>query len=473
MPDNNLDQRIKDFGHQLFQLIEEEKPSIFKTDWWTGKVLEWAMHNEEFKVQLFRFVDVLPSLPSEAALVRHVEEYFGQSGQEVPAVLRWGSKSEGLLGGAVSRLLAASMKKNIEAMAGRFIMGDNVDQALKTIGGLRREGFAFCVDILGEAAVSEKEADGYQSQYLDLLDTFREVEGSWPALGDNESPLDWGHAPKINLAVKPTSFYSQADPKDFAGSVDGICRRLLPLAEKIAAVGAFLCIDMEQHRFKDITIAVYRRLKEQEGLRNYPYLGLGLQAYLKESREDLRTLLDWSAAGGIPIAIRLVKGAYWDYETVVAAANGWPSPVYAEKHQTDAAFEAMGAEILAHYQLCHLACASHNIRSIASVHETAVALNVPPERYEFQMLYGMAGPVRRAVLQKTGRLRLYGPYGDLLPGMGYLVRRLLENTSNQSFLRQRFVEGKEVEHLLEDPAAAKAPEEGLHLLLNLLRKDSR
>ncbi len=77
------------------------------------------------------------------------------------------------------------------------------------------------------------------------------------------------------------------------------------------------------------------------------------------------------------------------------------------------------------------------------------------------MLYGMGGPVRRAVLQKAGRLRLYGPYGDLLPGMGYLVRRLLENTSNQSFLRQRFAEGRETEHLLEDPAAAKAPEESL------------
>ncbi len=293
---------------------------------------------------------MLPSLPDDAALHRHVEEYFGQGGQEVPAVLRWGSKGEGLLGGAVSRLLAGSLKKNIEAMAGRFIMGDNAAQALKTIGELRSQGFASCVDILGEAAVSEEEAETYQRQYLELLATFVGAESSWPALGEGGGALDWGHAPKINLAVKPTSFFSQADPKDFAGSVDGICRRLLPLAEKIAAAGAFLCIDMEQHRYKDITIAVYRRLKEQERLRNYPHLGLGLQAYLKESREDLRALLDWSAAEKIPIAIRLVKGAYWDYETVVAAANGWPSPVYSQKHQTDAAFEAMAAEILAHHR---------------------------------------------------------------------------------------------------------------------------
>jgi RHH-type proline utilization regulon transcriptional repressor/proline dehydrogenase/delta 1-pyrroline-5-carboxylate dehydrogenase len=457
--DHNLEQRIQAFGHQVFRLIENERPSIFNTDWWTGKILDWAMRNEEFKVQLFRFVDVLPSLQSEAALLRHVEEYFGQGGSEVPAVLRWGSKSEGLLGSRVSKLLAASLKKNIEAMAGQFIMGENAAQALAAIDNLRQEGFAFCVDILGEAAVSEEEAADYQRQYLDLLASFSKRASDWLSLGGANSPLDWGDSPKINLAVKPTSFYSQADPRNFTGSVEGIYQRLLPLAEQAAAADAFLCIDMEQHRYKDITLAVYRKLKEQESLKNYPHLGIVLQAYLKESRNDLKELLEWSAKAGTPIAIRLVKGAYWDYETVTAAANGWPSPVFANKYETDTAFEEMAAEILAHHDLCHLACASHNIRSIAMVHQTAALRRVPADRYEFQMLYGMAGPVRRAVLKLTGRLRLYGPYGALLPGMGYLVRRLLENTSNQSFLRLHFVEGEGEEQLLADPAASRPARE--------------
>jgi RHH-type proline utilization regulon transcriptional repressor/proline dehydrogenase/delta 1-pyrroline-5-carboxylate dehydrogenase len=459
MKGSNLETRTRDCGRELFDLVKNDKPSIFNTGWWTGKVLDWAMQNEEFKVQLFRFVDVLPCLQNDAALAAHIEEYFGEASGEVPAVLRWGSKSHGPLGAGISKLLAASLKKNIEAMAGQFIMGENVDQALNAINNLRKDGFAFCVDILGEAAVSEEEAEDYQRQYLDLLATFSAIEESWTPLGDGKGPLDWGDSPKINLAVKPTSFYSQADPKDFAGSVEGIYRRLLPLAEKAAACGAFLCIDMEQHRYKDITLALYRRLKENEELRNYPHLGVCLQAYLKESRDDLRKLLDWSAAGKIPIAIRLVKGAYWDYETVIAAANGWPSPVYGSKRQTDAAFEEMAAETLARHELCHLACASHNIRTVAAVFETAATLKVPRGRYEFQMLYGMGGPVRRAVLKKTGKVRLYGPYGALLPGMGYLVRRLLENTSNQSFLRQHFVEGMDVDRLLENPAAGQAEEQ--------------
>jgi RHH-type proline utilization regulon transcriptional repressor/proline dehydrogenase/delta 1-pyrroline-5-carboxylate dehydrogenase len=154
----------------------------------------------------------------------------------------------------------------------------------------------------------------------------------------------------------------------------------------------------------------------------------------------------------LPISIRLVKGAYWDYETVVARQNGWDIPVYMIKGQSDAAYERQAKKVLENHQICHLACASHNIRSISAVMEMAKALNVPEDRYEFQVLYGMAEPVRKGIQKIAGRIRLYCPYGRLLPGMAYLVRRLLENTSNESFLRQSFVEEKELERLLENPA---------------------
>ena len=446
-----LEQRIQARGRELFKRVSGETPSIFRQDWWTGKVLDWAMHHEEFKVRLFRFVDVLPSLTSEESLLRHVEEYFGEGGREVPAVLRWGSKHEGVLGGYVSKVLAATLRRNIEAMAHIFIMGATAKEALASITALRREGCAFSVDILGEAAVSEMEAEEYQHRYLELLDTLASAAAAWPALAPGEGGLDWGHAPMINLALKPTSFFSRAAPMDFDRSVEAIYRRLLPLARRAKEIGAFLYIDMEQHRYKEMTIAVYRRLKETDDLREYPYLGLGVQTYLRETPADLDALLSWARHHRLPIAIRLVKGAYWDYETVIAAQNGWPCPVYTDKRQTDAAFERLAATILANHDLCPLACASHNIRAMAAVIEQAAVLKVPEERYEFQLLYGMAGPVRRALLQMTGRVRLYGPFGELLPGMGYLVRRLLENTANESFLRQSFVEGVDIDRLLAAP----------------------
>ena len=119
--------------------------------------------------------------------------------------------------------------------------------------------------------------------------------------------------------------------------------------------------------------------------------------------------------------------------------------------ETDAAFERMATTILQHHRTCHFACASHNIRSIAAVLEIARSLEVPDSRYEFQMLYGMAEPVRRAILAASGRVRLYCPFGEMVPGMGYLVRRLLENTSNESFLRINFSGKAGIERSLEDP----------------------
>jgi RHH-type transcriptional regulator, proline utilization regulon repressor / proline dehydrogenase / delta 1-pyrroline-5-carboxylate dehydrogenase len=149
--------------------------------------------------------------------------------------------------------------------------------------------------------------------------------------------------------------------------------------------------------------------------------------------------------------VRLVKGAYWDYETVKARQNGWPSPVWSVKAESDACFERVAALLLENADICRLACASHNIRSISTVLETARALGVPADRYEFQVLYGMAEPVRKGLLNVAGRVRLYCPYGNLIPGMAYLVRRLLENTANESFLRQSFAEEGDVARLLANP----------------------
>ncbi|HVO84830.1 MAG TPA: L-glutamate gamma-semialdehyde dehydrogenase, partial [Syntrophobacteria bacterium] len=111
----------------------------------------------------------------------------------------------------------------------------------------------------------------------------------------------------------------------------------------------------------------------------------------------------------------------------------------------------LAAKILENHGICHLACGSHNIRSISAVTELARALRVPEERYEFQVLYCKAEPVRKGLLKVAKRVRLYCPYGELLPGMAYLVRRLLENTANESFLRQSFAEGAEVDRLLANP----------------------
>jgi RHH-type proline utilization regulon transcriptional repressor/proline dehydrogenase/delta 1-pyrroline-5-carboxylate dehydrogenase len=207
---------------------------------------------------------------------------------------------------------------------------------------------------------------------------------------------------------------------------------------------------MESYKHKGIIIELYKRLKLE--YLDYPHIGIVLQAYLKDNDQNLADLLAWAKQQNTQISVRLVKGAYWDYETVKAKQNGWAIPVWTVKAESDAAFERQSRMILENHQICHYACASHNIRSISAVMEVARELNVPDSRHEFQVLYGMAEPVRKGILKVVGRIRLYTPYGNMVPGMGYLVRRLLENTANESFLRQSFAEDAQIERLLEDPA---------------------
>jgi len=459
MDREQLEARIHDTGRQLFALIGDEQPSLFQKGRWVGKVMDWSMRNEGFKVQLFRFIDVLPYLTTSESLSRHLREYFADAA-DVPPVFKWGLKGAGLGGRLGMRVVGASVRKNLEMMARDFIVGARVPETTRRLRRIRGQGFAFTLDLLGEATVSEAEADAYAQGYGRLLDALAEAQAGWPALGDRGGELDWGDAPRVNVSVKPSALFSQARPVDFEGSVEGILARLRPLCRSVAAAGGFLCLDVEMRTLKNITFELYRRLRSDPEFRHYPHIGVAVQTYLRETDADVEALLEWARREGLPISIRLVKGAYWDYEVAIARQRSLPVPVYTAKADTDAAFERNAERILRAHDICHLACASHNVRSVAAVLEMARALGVPEGRYEFQALYGMAEPFRNALLRLTGRVRLYCPHGELLPGMAYLIRRLLENTANESFLRQTFVEGAAADRLLARPVSSPAEPEG-------------
>jgi len=456
---DQLQTNILNRGREFFAALGNETPSIFKKNFWTGKVMDWSMSHEDFKVQLFRFIDVLPYLTTEEMLNEHIQAYFARE-ENIPAVLKFGAKSAGIGGRLGTKMLGKLIRKNLENMALQFIIGRSIPDTLKNIGKLRKKNFAFTLDILGEATVSEKEADLYVDNYMNLLEGLRQAQSNWPPLGRTDSTLDWGDSPKVNISIKPSALYSQINPADFKGSVEHILDRLKPVYRKIVEMNDFLCIDTEMRKYKEITFELYRRLRSESEFRDYPLLGLAMQVYLKNSDRDIDSMLEWARRQHLPISIRLVKGAYWDYEIVVARQSGWPIPVYTNKAETDAAFERSAEKILRNHDICHIACASHNIRSVCSVIELARSLQVPEDRYEFQVLYGMAEPFRNALMQMTDRVRLYCPQGELLPGMAYLIRRLLENTSNESFLRQTFVEGRELEQLLKAPNASIGEEDG-------------
>lgn len=446
--------QILQCGKRFFESVKAEKPSVFDKSQWIGKVMDWAMKDDAFKVQLFRFVDVFPYLNTGNSLSKHLQEYFGDQ-EGAPTLLKWSAKGSRFGGALGNKILTLAIRYNIKSMAKQFIIGENSKAAIKNLLKLRKEGFTFVVDLLGEATVNEEEAETHFHRYLKLLDAIGKSQRKWQPVSTPDTPntpsKDWGYAPMIQISVKVTALYSQIKPVDFENSVSKILQRIEPIYDKIIELGGALCLDMESYTYKSIIIEVFRRLRSHERFRHYPHLGIVLQAYLRDTEADLEQLIDWSKTQNLPIEIRLVKGAYWDYEVIQAEQHGWPPRVWNHKAETDAAFEQHALKILQNHAICYFACGSHNIRSISAVMETAKALNVPQNRYEFQVLYGMATPIRKGLHNIASRVRLYAPYGEIIPGMAYLVRRLLENTANESFLRLSFAEEADIKTLLQNP----------------------
>jgi RHH-type proline utilization regulon transcriptional repressor/proline dehydrogenase/delta 1-pyrroline-5-carboxylate dehydrogenase len=229
------------------------------------------------------------------------------------------------------------------------------------------------------------------------------------------------------------------------------------LLKAAADRGAFVYFDMEHYDVKDLTLRLFTELLDEPDLAHLD-AGVVIQAYLKDSVDDLARVIAWSSFRPRPVTVRLVKGAYWDAETVQARAEGWPVPVFADKAQTDANYERCVRLLHDHHGEVRAAFGSHNLRSLSYAVAYARSKGIPDTGYELQMLYGMAEPVHAAIRRLGFRLRVYAPVGELVPGMAYLVRRLLENTSNESFVRARFAEHRRIDELVAAPGVDRLPE---------------
>ena len=448
------ERRTMTYGREIFARVDRQGPPAFTPAWVDDRLMNWTMSDESLKVQLFRFVDALPRLTEPAAIAQHLREYLGQAENAVPWWIRTGVNllpARGLGG----RLLAWAARFNAEHLARRFIAGSNVPEVLKSIRTLRVKNQTFTVDLLGEATITEAEADGVQQQYVELLNGLRMIN-KWPEIPQ----IDRDHAgpmPRVNVSVKLSALFSQFDPIDPAGTTRVVCERLRPILRLARQNGAIVNFDMEQYSFKDTTLHIFRTILSEPEFRDWPDVGIAIQAYLKDTEADLRSLLEWVKARGAPVWIRLVKGAYWDYETVIAAQNDWPIPVWMQKHESDECFERCAGFLMEQYRHLRPAFGSHNVRSISAALAFAEQFDVPPGAYEFQMLYGMGDEFKDVLVGLGRRVRIYTPYGQLLPGMAYLVRRLLENTSNESFLRASSAGDTTEERLLMNPSAVKNP----------------
>src|SRR5438067_725800 len=439
-----LQTEIERRGERIFDLVDQHPESLFSKAGFYQRMMALSMRDEHFKVQLFRFVDVLASLHRGTDIVQHLDEYFAGMRNGYAPLIRTGVRAARIVPWVSGQLL----RWNVSGMARQFIAGRNPKDVMKMLRKRRSQGIGFTVDLLGEAVVSEPEANEYASRCLELLEHLgRETRGWTDPLGKNTELF-----PVVNLSVKISALYSQMNPADPADAIIHLAPKLRPILRRARDLGAFVNFDMESYAHKNATLELFRTLFTETEFRDWPHVGIVIQAYLRDAENDLLDLLDWGRARGTRFAVRLVKGAYWDFEKIKSRQNGWACPVFLQKPESDLNFELLTRILLENESTVTAAFGSHNVRSIAHAQALAEQLGIDRSRFEFQLLYGMAGPVKRALVEMGYRVREYCPVGELLPGMSYLVRRLLENTSNEGFLRAKFSENVSEAELLRDPA---------------------
>lgn len=449
----NLESSVLRIGEELARLSAGQSPTLFERQWWSQAAINLAMHDLDFKTQLFRFIDALPSVTDDRRVVTLAEEYFGTMADQAFG-LRWGLKALSATG-LGARLSGHAIRSQVEQMARTFIAGSSIEDALPTLGQLWKSGKAWSVDLLGEATISDREADRYRDRCLRALQELAQAATSW-----NEASLleqdHLGPLPRVQLSLKVSALSPHLDPIDPEGSFQSVAIRLRPIIDAAMRLPASLIFDMEQAETKDLLIDIFTRLFAEPAYRQFPYAGLAVQAYHRNTASDVDALLSWVRSRGTPITIRLVKGAYWDSDIIRYRQRGWPVPLFEQKAETDGNYEKLVRTLLEAAAIIRPAFGTHNLRTLAYIEAIAAHVGLSHTALEYQMIFGMAEPFQQAVQLRGRRLRLYTPVGELLPGMAYLVRRLLENTSNESFLRKEYVESQPLGTLLA-PSEVHAP----------------
>src|SRR5437762_2712884 len=280
-----IEARTQSIGRELFANLEHSHAAIWERQWWDNKLLAWSMRDEQLKVQLFRFVDVLPMLDSADAVMDHLHEYLDKVRDKLPMALN-------VALGVARRIpwtraaVARAARIGATDFAKRFIAGENVAQVLAAAKRERELHRAFTLDILGEAVVSEQEAEQHFRAYLELLESVSPEVRQWPADPlidtDNRGPI-----PRVNLSIKLSALDSQFDCIDPRGTARRVGGRLRDLFRAAQQLGAFINVDMESYDKKALTLEIFRSVLSEPEFRNWHDVGIVLQCYLRCTERDL------------------------------------------------------------------------------------------------------------------------------------------------------------------------------------------
>lgn len=448
MENPELEMRIREIGLPIFQEASQVNQSFLSMRYWSDQMMAFLIKDEKLLKAVLGLLAVIPVLTRSEDVIEHVQEYLQPVADRLPLLLRWGIDRQPL--SCLNELKVRIIRWQMNEMAHRFILGNTLESAMDYLKAIRRNGMAFTLNALGESVASEKEAKEHHERYLRWIELmYRAFQGTPEAHSIIE-----GHAmdySPIHLSIKLTGLYPHLEPIQRQKAIPILVERLSEIVAKARACDCYLTVDMEEYALKDLTLEVVEAVFCKDEFSNFGKVGIVMQSYLRDTETDMKRVREWVKKRRAPITVRLVKGAYWDMEHKLARSNGWPVPVWEHKYESDQAYERNTRFLLDNADCFIPGFASHNIRSLAHAVAYAELTGVANTEFELEGLYGMADPIKQAFARRGYLVREYTPVGALLPGMSYFVRRLLENTSNQGFLRLKFYEHESAEVLLAKP----------------------
>ncbi|MDH5580769.1 MAG: bifunctional proline dehydrogenase/L-glutamate gamma-semialdehyde dehydrogenase, partial [Bdellovibrionales bacterium] len=447
---NNLDefQKVYDRSNEIMKKlrnrIKEYSPSLFEkfSDYGLSLTANYAI----LRIHLLKFLAILPSLDYDhkgnevkrvllEALRRILDD--NNRAKKAKATGDQAPLSTSItflfqLANLVAYFLPANtlafiVRAMVKTMAKRFIAGETIEKAKDGLKELYRTNRDATLDQLGELVVSEKEADNYRDEVIKLIKGF----SLHVKKGDkNKAGINRAH-----VSIKVSALCSDFKPHSFDYSFNLVAPRLKEILLIAKEHDVFINIDAEHYHYRDVVLKIYSKvLLDNEELEDFKSTGIVVQAYLRDGLEHLKDVIELAKKRKINMPIRLVKGAYWDAETIEAEAHGNNAPQFLNKEETDIYFRQLIVEILKNGEHLQLCIASHNFGD----HSFSEALR--EQKYplapiiEHQCLHMTYEALSIAMAKMGWPTRNYVPVGSLLVGMAYLVRRIMENSSQVGVL---------------------------------------
>jgi RHH-type proline utilization regulon transcriptional repressor/proline dehydrogenase/delta 1-pyrroline-5-carboxylate dehydrogenase len=391
------------------------------------------------------------------------ERHLGQSDSVLVNFAAWGlmltgkvvdpqtadGRPKNVLGKLIKRsgepVIRAAMNQAMKLMGKQFVLGRNIAEALKNGRPEREKGYSYSFDMLGEAALTAADAEKYMADYRKAID----IVGAEPQVGPG---------PKPSISIKLSALHPRYEVAQRERVLSELFANVLELAVRARALNVGIAMDAEEADRLELSLELYEKLLRDPAIAGWGEIGLVVQAYSKRCLPVLVWLTLLGRELGERMPLRLVKGAYWDTEIKYSQQQGLDAyPVFTRKEGTDTSYLACARYLLSEHTrgVIYPQFASHNAHTVSCILSMAAQVKADSGRvreFEFQRLHGMGDALYDTVLEQHGQdVRIYAPVGahkDLLP---YLVRRLLENGANSSFVHQLVDPGVAVESLIDHP----------------------